>query len=179
MLRNLKFLLFLSLLSFIYSCQDDVPGNSGIPNEFMGTVPVVMVHGALASGDTYASQAQRFSSNGYSKAEINAFDWNTLTTMPVTRLDRFIDEILEETKAPYVHLIGHSAGGGLCYQFLDDSLRALKVEKYVHIGSSGQSGPPGPNADIPVLNLNSTDDLVVEATSITGALNVSLSGKEI
>jgi triacylglycerol esterase/lipase EstA (alpha/beta hydrolase family) len=110
-------------------------------------LPVVMVHGFLAAGDTYAPFLMRFHSNGYCLNRLFAFDWNSISgTNTVAALDAFIDNVLAETGATQVNLMGHSAGGGTCYEYLTDAMHAAKVAHYVHIGSSIQAGPAGPSA---------------------------------
>jgi hypothetical protein len=139
--------------------------------------PVVMVHGFLASGDTYASFAQRFTSNGYDWRRMFVFDWNSLNQFGDnnTALDKFIDNILKKTGYKQVELMGHSAGGGLCYNYLKDATRAAKVAHYVHIGSSVQSGAAGPSgSQIPTLNIWSDGDKAVQGGNINGATNVKI-----
>ena len=141
--------------------------------------PIVMVHGFLASGDTYASFAQRFTSNGYRWSRIYTFDWNSLvqgqSAADITNLDKLIDNILQKTGYKQVELIGHSAGGGVCYNYLKDAKRALKVAHYVHTASSSQTGAAGATGEVPTLNLWSDSDKAVAGADIKGATNVKLS----
>jgi pimeloyl-ACP methyl ester carboxylesterase len=144
--------------------------------------PIIMVHGFLASGDTWTSFLQRFHSNGYRPSHIRAFDWNSLsqnTAGHVAALDALIDEVRAATGQPKVRLMGHSAGGGLSYTYLSDAVRAAKVDGYVHIGSSVQSGPAGP-AGMPVATLNvwSPADAIANGGNITGAENAEIPGKD-
>ncbi len=140
-------------------------------------LPVVMMHGALASGDTYATHAQRFSSNNYCPDLLFAFDWNTLNQgNSVDILDALIDEILAQTGANQINLVGHSAGGGLGYSYLEDATRAAKVAHYAHLGSNPNAQPAGPNGETPTINIWSEDDLIVQGGDITGATNVHLPG---
>ena len=143
--------------------------------------PVVFVHGLLGSGDTWANHAMRLSSNGYCPEHIVAFDWNTLdqaedaTTARVAELDAAIDATLAATGAAQVDLVGHSAGGGLSYSYLADEARATKVARYVHVGSFTNAEPAGPEGAVPMLNLWSSADLVIEEKGdIEGAENVDL-----
>jgi len=141
-------------------------------------LPIVMMHGFLASGDTYAKHYMLFTSNGYCGNRLFAYDWNTLGLGggDVNVLDAFIDSVLAQTGASQINLFGHSAGGGLGYNYLSDATRAAKVAHYVHIASSTQSGAAGPNGEIPTLNLWSDGDEVVSGADITGVTNVMIPG---
>ncbi len=142
--------------------------------------PVVMVHGFLASGDTWAAFQQLFTSNGYHGSRVWAFDWNSIAmgSGTATQLDAFIDQVLQQTGTAKVRLIGHSAGGGVGYTYLSDPARAAKVDAYVHIGSNPQSGPAGPGGSVPTLNIWSPDDAIVAGADIPGAQNVQLPGQD-
>lgn len=161
----------------------DAPGDGAAEPDCDDTpLPIVMVHGFLASGDTWAPQRQRFESNGWCGHRVQAFDWNTLdrNVDHVAALDAFIDEVLASSGAERVDLVGHSAGGGLGYDYLEDPARAARVAHYVHIGSFANDGPAGPvGAPVPTLNIWSPDDLVVEDSGdIEGATNVSIPGAD-
>ncbi len=171
---------FLLILS---ACNDDngvTTGPDPTPSPTCDTtrLPVVFVHGFLGSGDTYAGQAQRFSSNGYCPERLFAFDWNSLgeREAALLELDAFIDEVLSNTGASQVDLAGHSAGGSLSYEYLGDAGRAAKVAHYAHLASGRQNGAAGHNGNIPTINIYSTDDLVVESGDIPGAQNKAYAG---
>ncbi|MCA9576781.1 MAG: alpha/beta fold hydrolase [Polyangiales bacterium] len=138
-------------------------------------VPVVMVHGFLASGDTYANHVMRFVANGYCQDRLFVYDWNSIGggNSPAL-LDAFIDEVLSVTGATQVDLLGHSAGGGIGYTYLSDDARAAKVRRYVHIASGDEDAPPGSAGGVPTLNLFSANDRVVTNDGIEGATNVDL-----
>lgn len=170
---------YMSLL-LVFSCgKDDDSGNTS-ENCDKSFTPVVMMHGFLASGDTYANQKMRFEANGYCNSYVFAYDWNSLDQEAdrAANLDLFINEVLQSTGASKVNLVGHSAGGGVGYGYLSDANRANKVEKYVHVGSSAQSGPAGPNEEIPTLNIWSLDDETVAGADIPNAENLTLSGAD-
>src|SRR5262245_35591583 len=149
-MRSLKrYALFLLVLVFFSQCKkdDDMQQNNNNTNNNNNNnnnnstckdslPPVVMMHGFLASGDTYAKHVMRFTSNGYCGDRLFAYDWNTLAgTNDVNRLDAFIDDVLQQTGATQVDLMGHSAGGGLGYEYLNDAAHAAKVAHYVHLAS--------------------------------------------
>lgn len=139
-------------------------------------IPIVMVHGFLASGDTYANHLMRFTANGYCRDRIFVYDWNSIGggNSPAL-LDTFVDEVLQVTGATQIDLMGHSAGGGVGYAYLEDVTRAAKVRRYVHIASGDEDAPAGPTANVPTLNLYSADDRVVGGNDgIDGAENVDL-----
>ncbi len=144
--------------------------------------PVVMAHGFLASGDTWASQVQRFASNGWCEDTFYIFDWNSLAVGADNGalLDAFIDDVLAETGAAQVTLVGHSAGGKLGYTYLRSEEHAAKVARYVHVASNSYARIAGPaDALVPTLNLYSPDDLIVtDSGPMEGATNVSLDGAD-
>lgn len=186
-MRNLSFLAIVALLA-LSACKKDkdepLPPDTGGPGGGGAAcddtyLPIVMCHGFLASGDTYAKQAQRFAQNGQCNDRIFVYDWNSLGggNSPEA-LDAFIDEVLAATGASQVDLAGHSAGGGLGYNYLSDATRAAKVAHYVHIGSGSQPGPAGPNGEVPTMNIWSPYDAVVSSADIPGAENVVLQGKD-
>ncbi len=180
MRQTIIFVAFLALLSSCAKDKKNQDSNSGCN---AASRPVIMVHGFLASGDTWASQAQRFQSNSYCDDKVYVFDWNTLNqttgqAAAVLQLDSLIDAVLAKTGQTKVDLVGHSAGGGVGYSYCSDSLRAKKVAHYVHIGSNSQTKPAGPNGEIPTLCISSPDDKVAGNTTITDATNITLNGKD-
>ncbi len=176
-----KFLYALVLFSVFFNsckkCDDHDRGNGAVCES--NHHPVIFLHGFLASGDTWANQVMRFTSNGYCDNLLYAYDWNTLGGgNNNAALDAFIDTVLARTGATQVDLVGHSAGGGYGYGYCEDSIRAKKVAHYVHIGSSSQSSPAGVNNEVPTMNISSAGDKVAGVTSIIGATNVELVDKD-
>ena len=79
---TLGWLLVWGLVGGVIACDSNPsnpPADAAVPPPCSdGRRPVVMAHGFLASGDTWATQAQRFASNGYCPDSVFAFDYNTL-----------------------------------------------------------------------------------------------------
>ncbi len=172
--KNFSYTTLFTLMFIFSGCSSgsDLIQNQQKNPEFL---PVVMVHGVLASGDTYAKPAMLFESNGYDQALLNVFDWNSLAgsnAAAINALDVFIDKVLALSGKDQVYLIGHSAGGGLAYTYCTVAGRASKVKKYIHLASNPQNKPAGPNGEIPTLNIYSKGDKVVNGNDITGAQNV-------
>jgi hypothetical protein len=144
-------------------------------------LPIVFVHGFMGSGDNWATQIQRFTNNGFCEDKLFVFDWNTVggASNTTALLNNFIDDVLQKTNAKQINLVGHSAGGGVCYSYLKDSLQALKVAHYVHIGSMKMKTAAGKNAQVPTMNIYSTNDMVMKnGGDIAGAINVKQIGND-
>lgn len=140
--------------------------------------PIIFVHGFLASGDTWESFARRFASNGYCADLLFAFDWNTVSRSPSTLndLDTLVDRAIAAGGATHVDLVGHSAGGGIGYDYLGNPAHAAKVAHYAHIASLVKAALPGPEGSgIETLQLTSPADFVVtDRAEIPGATNTVL-----
>jgi predicted esterase len=135
--------------------------------------PLVLVHGFLASGDTYEKQALRFTSNRVCGDRIFTFDWNTLGGQNnEQKLKSFIDEVIANTGADKIFLAGHSAGSNLCYEVLSDPNYANLVAAYAHLAGNGRPGPAGPDGKVKTLNLYSSADPIVAGSDIPGASNI-------
>lgn len=145
-------------------------------------LPIIFVHGMLASGDTYAGQISRFESNGYDPALLFAYDWNSLSfgrSGATDGLQRMVDSVIKSTNSTKVFLVGHSAGSGLVYGYCKDSTRAANIAGVVLIGGFKQDTSAGPNGGIPTLNIFSEGDLVAKGGSeIPGAMNVRLKDED-
>lgn len=181
----LRFFLILVLsLVLVPACEssNSGPADAAVPPGCQDEHrPVIMVHGYLAAGDTWALQSLRFQSNGYCPDQLHTFDYNTLDRSldHVGALDSFIDGVIASSGSDRVDLAGHSMGGALSYDYLADPGRAAKVARYAHVGSLPQDGPAGPNGEVPTLNIWSVDDYIIEdATDTPGAENLMLPGKD-
>ena len=133
-------------------------------------VPVVFVHGFLAAGDGFDRHAARFANNGHCLDKLFAFDWNNLEQSSSQEdLSIFINNVLEQTRAQQVDLVGHSAGSALSVSMMQDDDQN-RVRRYIHVGSS----PIDNNLSIPWLNLTSTKDPIAPANEIESVQNVIL-----
>lgn len=178
----LLFSSFLFIGSCDKKCDDNIPpAGPGEPeiNKCTKLHPIVFIHGFLASGDTWANQVMRFTSNGYCENLLYAYDWNSVGGgTDQAALNAFIDTVLARTGAKQVDLVGHSAGGGYGYSYCSDTTRAKKIAHYVHVASSSQTSAAGLNDEVPTMNISSAGDAVAGVTTITGATNIELINKD-
>src|SRR3954464_5520516 len=103
-----KLLLLFLIFSIIISCKRETIATTD------NYLPIIFVHGYTGSGDSYELMAQRFTTNGYPKEKLFAFDWNTLPANApdnTSYLETFISDVLYKTGASKVNLVGHSLGG--------------------------------------------------------------------
>jgi len=172
---------FTFVLTFVFilvmnSCTKDEPETPIVTTCDNSKTPIVMLHGFLASGDTYSNFFQLFKANGYCNDALYVMDRNTLdfnkNFTPI--LDAFIDKVLLATGAEKVNLMGHSAGGGVAYAYLEDETRAQKVASYAHLGSFNQTKPAGSTGNIPTINVFSDADKIVPGQEIPEATNINL-----
>lgn len=170
--------------------DDDDDGDSG-----EGDVerPIVFVHGGAGSAMEFESQALRFESNGYPSDYLAAFEYNSTayggsslsgalgggssddsdTTQQEVHdaLDQKIDDVLAETGADRVYVMGHSLGTSVLGSYLSETDRAAKVAKYVDLDGRAHDSPPGGVETLAVWGMGSTD------SSIPDAENVHFDGK--
>jgi para-nitrobenzyl esterase len=160
--------------------ENDAPFNPEPPT---GVRPIVFVHGMSGSALQFESQAMRFASNGWPADYLFAFEYDT--GMPdvegsaarMARLDAFIDDVLEETGADQVYLMGHSRGTYESFTYLADSTHAAKVAKYVNIDGMTATALPGGVPTLAIWAQLAGDGSVNPPREITGATNVLLSGQ--
>ncbi len=173
--KTRELLLFIILSTFfIVSCTKD--SNSSISNCNQSEVPIVAVHGYLASGDTYDKLFARFRANGYCAQNLYVFDWNTVgLDNNRLALKNFVEDVIESTGSEKVYLIGHSLGTRLCYETLLATSLSDIVKGYVHIAGFKYNRPAGKGGAIPTLNIWSESDYIVPGNDMPGATNVVFS----
>jgi pimeloyl-ACP methyl ester carboxylesterase len=121
----------------------DADGKRRVPR------PVIFVHGGSGSGAQFDTQAQRLMSNGYPADRIalheydSTFGTNTMDEV-WAGLDELIAELLRETGADGVDLLGHSLGTTVSQGYLTSTPeRAASVAHYVNIDGRTAASPPG------------------------------------
>jgi len=150
--------------------------------------PIIFVHGYSGSGQQFESQAMRFTSNGYPQNYIAVLEYDTSTIVvgqpiplsfftPIwANLDLLIANLLTETGANQVDILGHSLGTDVMYGYLTSlPTRAANVAHYVNI--DGQANLPD---GVPTLALWAGADppafQAMGPRSMPGATNVTIPG---
>jgi pimeloyl-ACP methyl ester carboxylesterase len=134
--------------------------------------PVVFVHGGSGSGAQYESQAMRFASNGYPASYVRVHEYDSSFSINTQAqifagLDTLVDELLTQTGADKVDLLGHSLGTTLMQTYLNGSAeRAAKIAHYVNIDGATASAPPGGVPTLAIWGMGNP------ARQIVGAENV-------
>jgi hypothetical protein len=139
--------------------------------------PVIMVHGMLASGDTWTNFHRYFFEQGYSQEELWVLDWNTASfnsPKAVSQLDSLIGVVKKVTGSKKVNLIGHSAGGGVCMTLVNDKKMGKSVERYVHLASMPVTEKPA----VPTLNIYSPADKITGGKDYAGVDNKVISNQD-
>jgi triacylglycerol esterase/lipase EstA (alpha/beta hydrolase family) len=91
--------------------------------------PIVFVHGGSGPGAQYESQAMRFASNGYPASHVRVHEYDSLFSINtqaevLAGLDVLVAELLAETGADKIDLLGHSLGTVLMLAYLSSPERA-------------------------------------------------------
>lgn len=127
--------------------------------------PILFVHGIMGGGDNFELQAQRFTSNGYCRSAIRAYDYDGTylafggaTQADVdanqARLDAAVDAYLSDTGFDQIDLVGHSFGTATSAIYLSAPEHAAKIAHYVQAAGGGVAEP------VPQVNLSSDGDFV-------------------
>lgn len=146
-------------------------------------LPVLFVHGGAGSASQFESQAQRFLANGYTLDHLSTFEYGTGDVMGVitdlgageasvtlTRLDAAIDDLLAQTGANQINLIGHSLGTIVSQSYLGIPDYSAKIAKYVNVDGKTATALPG---DVPTLALwaRGAEYPDTDTREIIGAIN--------
>jgi pimeloyl-ACP methyl ester carboxylesterase len=111
--------------------------------------PVIFVHGSTGSGAQFETQAKRLTSNGYPPEYIAVHEYDSAFGVETTeqiyaRLDELVADLLEESGADQVDLLGHSLGTRIMQEYLRSSPdRAANVAHYVNLDGFASADPPG------------------------------------
>jgi triacylglycerol lipase len=110
-------------------------------------LPILFVHGWKGSESNWTTMIERFEKDGWTKAELNNWTYNTAQSNAITAKEvaTKVNEILTKTGAVKVNLITHSMGGLSTRYYIKNLGGESKVEDWVSLG--------GPNHGTEVANL--------------------------
>jgi triacylglycerol lipase len=133
--------------------------------------PILFVHGYKESGSLWTTMIGRFEKDGWSKAELNNWTYNTAQSNAITAKEvaTKVNEIKSKTGAAKVDLITHSMGGLSTRYYIKNLGGEGTIETWVSLG--------GPNHGTTTANLCSETSCVEMRPSST-FLNALNSGDE-
>jgi pimeloyl-ACP methyl ester carboxylesterase len=146
--------------------------------------PIIFVHGGSGSGAQFASQAMRFTANGYNPSYLGVVEYNSAAVDADSSADQafifdLVDDRIAELQAASGHsqvtLMGHSFGTTWSHLYLADPAHAAKVAHYVNIDGRPAAAPPG---GVPTLALWAGAVNRPVQGEIVGATNVTIPNQE-
>lgn len=110
-------------------------------------LPILFVHGWKGSESNWTTMIERFEKDGWTKAELNNWHYNTAQSNVTTAKEEVtkVNEILTKTGAAKVNIISHSMGGLSTRYYIKNLGGESKVEDWVSLG--------GPNHGTEAANL--------------------------
>ncbi|MGH3566560.1 MAG: alpha/beta fold hydrolase [Pseudonocardia sp.] len=102
---------------------------------------MVLVHGLAASPTCWSTLTRALRNRGMTLAMLNYAPIGVSVQQLADRLVDTVDQLLDQTGASKVHLIGHSLGGVIIAQALTDTRLAGHVDTVVTIGSPFGGSP--------------------------------------
>ena len=138
------------------------------------TTPVIFVHGGSGSAQQFETNAMRFTSNGFPKNRLFAYEYDTSVSSndaAVAGLDGFIADMSRRTGSDVVDVLAHSRGTTVMHTYLSTPERAASVRRYVNFDGRTSDSPPGA---VPTLAVWGEGD---QTRAIGGAENVYFPGK--
>src|SRR5687768_6807305 len=83
--------------------------------------PIIFVHGQFGSADQFATDAMRFTSNGFPQSRLFVYEYDTSIQSndeAIAGLDGFIASVKAQTGASQVDVLAHSRGTTVMHSYL-------------------------------------------------------------
>lgn len=98
--------------------------------------PIIFVHGWNGSSSGWATMISRLQVDGYSAAELFAWNYNTSQSNATTaqQLSQVVNNVLAQTGASQVDLVSHSMGGLNTRWYVKFVGGSTKVDDWVNLG---------------------------------------------
>lgn len=94
----------------------------------------------VLGSDIYAG-TEEFLEDNFAEYRMYAWDWRKGPAAALAGLDALIDRTIEETGEPQVVLYSHSMGGLVTRAYVDEPVRAAKVERVLSVGTPYLGSP--------------------------------------
>jgi pimeloyl-ACP methyl ester carboxylesterase len=109
--------------------------------------PIIFVHGQSGSAQQFETDYMRFATNGFPQQRMYVYEYDSTrndNTVIFANLDALIAQVLTETGAQQIDVLGHSRGTGIMHGYLNSSTeRAEQVDDYVNYDGATSASPPG------------------------------------
>jgi len=199
-ISTFAFTLFFIAASFaVTGCSSDdnptdPPGNNDTTTSTIDEKvrPVIFVHGTFEAADIYTQMTQLFARNGYTAAQLNAFDFADYLTgsdadaqKMATQFSAQVDAVLAQTGETRVDVVAHGFGVQAVQHYLVNMQGTAKLAHVVYTGPSYDMAltvagdiTPAP-CDYMTLRSDGSDDLQQGNSSygeLTGATNEVMAG---
>lgn len=132
--------LLVVVLPLLAACGSDpldpLAARGGKPPATAGRSPVLFVHGWNASASTWTTMVGRFRKDGWQRAELHSFSYDTRQSNATTaaQIGYKVDSILAATGASRVQIVTHSMGGLSARYYVRNLGGAAKVDGIVSLG---------------------------------------------
>jgi Lipase C-terminal domain/Lipase (class 2) len=160
---------FLPLIALLTAAVAAGPAEAKKGGKGKKPTPVVFVHGQFGSADQFATNAMRFTSNGFPQGRLFVYEYDTSVQSnddAIAGLDGFIASVKAQTGSEKVDVLAHSRGTTVLHSYLGTPERAASIEHYVNFDGRTSDAPPG---GVPTLAVWGEGD---PARAIAGAENV-------
>jgi hypothetical protein len=111
------------------------------PRKALGSRPVLLIHGLGATESCWLVVRQALKGRGMTVDAVNYRPFGTSVEQVASGLAARVADLLAETGADKVHLIGHSLGGLIIAQALADDHLTGQVDTVVTIGTPFKGSP--------------------------------------
>ncbi len=158
-------LLFLSPVFLSFVCRVEAVKSSAIYTQN----PILFLHGWTGTEHIWYTMTERFKNDGWNDTTLFAYTFNNTWDSSeqaninnAQQIEGWVDQILNQTGAERVDLVGHSMGGLSSRYYIKFLGGINKVDDYVCMGSpqhaiTGASGVFQPNNTF-IFNLNEGDE---------------------
>ncbi|MFP7170512.1 alpha/beta fold hydrolase [Terribacillus sp. 7520-G] len=174
---------FLALLIIMFTIAFTLGGQFQPSKAYAatGNTPIVFVHGLTGSDSNFYFIERYLERNGYSSDELYAIDLPSKQghqELNSTAIQRFVDDVLEETGSDKVNIVAHSMGGANSLYYILNKGGKDKVDKLITLGGANRLTTSVAPEGIDTTSIYSTSDRIVSSylSTLYGANNIRIYG---